>query len=33
MCRELAAAADTPLDPDFSLIDRTDGTKIVAYKG
>ena len=29
----LTAAADTPLDPNFTLIDRTDGTKIVAYKG
>lgn len=29
----LTAADDTPLDPDFTLIDRTDGTKIVAYKG
>lgn len=29
----LIADADTPLDPDFTLIDRTDGTKIVAYKG
>lgn len=29
----LIADANTELAPDFSLIDRTDGTKIVAYKG
>ena len=29
----LIAPADTAVDGDFTLIDRTDGTKIVAYKG
>lgn len=29
----LIASADTAVDGEFTLIDRTDGTKIVAYKG
>lgn len=29
----LIASADTAVEGDFTLIDRTDGTKIVAYKG
>jgi predicted lipoprotein with Yx(FWY)xxD motif len=29
----LFAAADTVAEGDFTIIDRTDGTKIVAYKG
>ena len=29
----LFATADTKADGDFTIIDRTDGTKIVAYKG
>ena len=29
----LFATADTKAEGDFTIIDRTDGTKIVAYKG
>ena len=29
----LFAAADTAADGEFTIIDRKDGTKIVAYKG
>lgn len=29
----LAAAADATADGDFTLVDRTDGTKMWAYKG
>ena len=29
----LIASADAAVEGDFTLIDRTDGTKIVAYKG
>jgi predicted lipoprotein with Yx(FWY)xxD motif len=29
----LIAPADTAVEGEFTLIDRTDGTKIVAYKG